>query len=46
MFCPLYMQVTKIGGEEEIELIPTLEWLLERRCYYLLQQFKIFSNFR
>ncbi|XP_070240511.1 dynein axonemal heavy chain 14 [Bos mutus] len=39
-------KVTKIGGEEEIELIPTLEWLLERRCYYLLQQFKIFSNFR
>uniref|UniRef100_A0A8C6E8C9 Dynein axonemal heavy chain 14 n=1 Tax=Moschus moschiferus TaxID=68415 RepID=A0A8C6E8C9_MOSMO len=39
-------KVTKIGGKEEIELIPTLEWLLERRCYYLLQQFKIFSNFR
>ncbi|XP_057583181.1 dynein axonemal heavy chain 14 [Hippopotamus amphibius kiboko] len=39
-------KVTKIGGVEEIELIPTLEWLLERRCYYLLQQFKIFSNFR
>uniref|UniRef100_A0A4W2H6H3 Dynein axonemal heavy chain 14 n=1 Tax=Bos indicus x Bos taurus TaxID=30522 RepID=A0A4W2H6H3_BOBOX len=39
-------KVTKIGGEEEIELIPTLEWLLERRCYYLLQQFKIFCNFR
>ncbi|KAB0345364.1 hypothetical protein FD754_022290, partial [Muntiacus muntjak] len=39
-------KVTKIGAEEEIELIPTLEWLLERRFYYLLQQFKIFSNFR
>ncbi|XP_073755948.1 dynein axonemal heavy chain 14 isoform X3 [Callorhinus ursinus] len=39
-------KVTKIGGVEEIELIPTLEWLLERTCYYLLQQFKIFSNFR
>ncbi|XP_006742450.1 dynein heavy chain 14, axonemal-like, partial [Leptonychotes weddellii] len=39
-------KVTKIGDVEEIELIPTLEWLLERTCYYLLQQFKIFSNFR
>ncbi|KAF6274521.1 dynein axonemal heavy chain 14 [Rhinolophus ferrumequinum] len=39
-------KVTKIDGEEEIECIPTLEWLLERRCCYLLQQFKIFYNFR
>ncbi|XP_059270029.1 dynein axonemal heavy chain 14 [Mustela nigripes] len=39
-------KVTKIGDIEEIELIPTLEWLLERKCYHLLQQFKIFSNFR
>ncbi|XP_045652839.1 dynein axonemal heavy chain 14 isoform X2 [Ursus americanus] len=39
-------KVTKIGDVEEIELIPTLEWLLERTCYYLLQQFRIFSNFR
>ncbi|XP_054432748.1 dynein axonemal heavy chain 14 [Pteronotus mesoamericanus] len=37
---------TKIGGDKEAELTPTLEWLLERRCYYLLQQFNIFSNFR
>ncbi|XP_032694671.1 dynein heavy chain 14, axonemal [Lontra canadensis] len=39
-------KVTKIGDVEEIELIPTLEWLLEKKCYHLLQQFKIFSNFR
>nr|XP_023488506.1 dynein heavy chain 14, axonemal isoform X2 [Equus caballus] len=39
-------KVINIDGEEEIELVPTLEWLLERRYYYLLQQFKIFSNFR
>ncbi|CAK7310997.1 Dynein axonemal heavy chain 6 [Vulpes lagopus] len=39
-------KVTKIGDVEEIELIPTLEWLLERTCYSLLQQFRIFSNFR
>uniref|UniRef100_A0A8C3W827 Dynein axonemal heavy chain 14 n=1 Tax=Catagonus wagneri TaxID=51154 RepID=A0A8C3W827_9CETA len=39
-------KVTKIGGVEEIELVPCLEWLHERRCYYLLQQFKIFSHFR
>uniref|UniRef100_A0A8C7BDD1 Dynein axonemal heavy chain 14 n=1 Tax=Neovison vison TaxID=452646 RepID=A0A8C7BDD1_NEOVI len=43
---PYDLQVTKIGDVEEIELIPTLEWLLERKCYHLLQQFKIFSNFR
>ncbi|XP_049633509.1 dynein axonemal heavy chain 14 [Suncus etruscus] len=30
----------------EIELIPTSEWLLEKRYYSFLQQFKIFSNFR
>lgn len=41
-----YLQVTKMGGVEEAELTPSLEWLLERRYYYLLQQFKIFSNFR
>ncbi|XP_074172565.1 dynein axonemal heavy chain 14 isoform X3 [Rhinolophus sinicus] len=39
-------KVTKIDGEEDIEYIPTLEWLLERRCCYLLQQLKIFYNFR
>uniref|UniRef100_G1MBG8 Dynein axonemal heavy chain 14 n=1 Tax=Ailuropoda melanoleuca TaxID=9646 RepID=G1MBG8_AILME len=39
-------KVTKLGDVEEIELIPALEWLLERTCYYLLQQFRIFSNFR
>ncbi|KAG8519328.1 Dynein heavy chain 2, axonemal, partial [Galemys pyrenaicus] len=39
-------KVVKIGGEEEVELIPTSEWLMERRCYYFLQKFKIFSNFR
>ncbi|XP_048968435.1 dynein axonemal heavy chain 14 isoform X2 [Canis lupus dingo] len=39
-------KVTKIGDVEEIELIPTLEWLLERTCYSLLQQFRIFPNFR
>ncbi|XP_037661714.1 dynein heavy chain 14, axonemal [Choloepus didactylus] len=31
---------------KEIEVTPVLEWLLERRCYYLLQKFKIFSSFR
>lgn len=45
-FCALCTQVTKIDGEEEIEYIPTMEWLLERRCCYLLQQLKIFYNFR
>ncbi|XP_054550811.1 dynein axonemal heavy chain 14 isoform X4 [Talpa occidentalis] len=40
-------KVVKIGKAEEIELIPTSEWLLERRCYYILQtKFKIFCNFR
>ncbi|ELK08885.1 Dynein heavy chain 14, axonemal [Pteropus alecto] len=39
-------RVTKVDGAEEIELIPVLEWLLERRYYNLLQQFKFFSNFR
>uniref|UniRef100_A0A8D1KDL7 Dynein axonemal heavy chain 14 n=1 Tax=Sus scrofa TaxID=9823 RepID=A0A8D1KDL7_PIG len=46
MFCALNVQVTKTGGAEETELVPSLEWLHERRCYYLLQQFKIFSHFR
>uniref|UniRef100_A0A452ULS8 Dynein axonemal heavy chain 14 n=1 Tax=Ursus maritimus TaxID=29073 RepID=A0A452ULS8_URSMA len=46
LYNPYDLQVTKIGDVEEIELIPTLEWLLERTCYYLLQQFRIFSNFR
>uniref|UniRef100_A0A8D1QXT1 Dynein axonemal heavy chain 14 n=1 Tax=Sus scrofa TaxID=9823 RepID=A0A8D1QXT1_PIG len=46
MFCALNVQVTKTGGVEETELVPSLEWLHERRCYYLLQQFKIFSHFR
>ncbi|XP_030668348.1 dynein heavy chain 14, axonemal isoform X3 [Nomascus leucogenys] len=35
-----------VGSIKEVELIPTLEWLSERRHYYLLQQFKIFSDFR
>ncbi|XP_062938980.1 dynein axonemal heavy chain 14 [Cynocephalus volans] len=40
-------KVIKRGGDvEEVELISVLEWLLERRCFYLLQQLKIFSNFR
>ncbi|XP_076986007.1 dynein axonemal heavy chain 14, partial [Tamandua tetradactyla] len=40
------LKVVKVHNRKEIELIPVLEWLLERRCYYLLQQFKIFLNFR
>nr|KAF6399684.1 dynein axonemal heavy chain 14 [Molossus molossus] len=40
------LQVTKSSDGEQVELIPALEWLLERRCYCLLRQFKIFSNFR
>nr|KAF6399683.1 dynein axonemal heavy chain 14 [Molossus molossus] len=39
-------KVTKSSDGEQVELIPALEWLLERRCYCLLRQFKIFSNFR
>ncbi|XP_070257562.1 dynein axonemal heavy chain 14 [Myotis yumanensis] len=39
-------KVTKIGVVEDVELIPTLEWLIERRCFYILQKFKIVSNFR
>ncbi|XP_014395404.1 PREDICTED: dynein heavy chain 14, axonemal [Myotis brandtii] len=39
-------KVTKIGVVEDVELIPTLEWLIERRCFYVLQKFKIVSNFR
>ncbi|XP_051041734.1 dynein axonemal heavy chain 14 [Phodopus roborovskii] len=40
-------KITKADGiMEEVELIPTLDWLSERHCFYLLQQFKIFSNFR
>ncbi|XP_050616246.1 dynein axonemal heavy chain 14 isoform X13 [Macaca thibetana thibetana] len=35
-----------VDSIEEVELIPTLEWLSERRHYYLLRQFKIFSDFR
>ncbi|XP_011784896.1 PREDICTED: dynein heavy chain 14, axonemal-like isoform X1 [Colobus angolensis palliatus] len=35
-----------VGSIKEVELIPTLEWLSERRHYYLLRQFKIFSDFR
>ncbi|XP_074241361.1 dynein axonemal heavy chain 14 isoform X3 [Saimiri boliviensis] len=35
-----------VGSIKEVELIPTLEWLSERRHYYLLRQFKIFSGFR
>ncbi|XP_021569582.1 dynein heavy chain 14, axonemal-like [Carlito syrichta] len=34
------------GGTEEVELIPALEWLSERRRYYVLRQFKTFSSFR
>ncbi|XP_016076637.1 PREDICTED: dynein heavy chain 14, axonemal [Miniopterus natalensis] len=39
-------KVTRTGLEEEVELLPTREWLSERRCYYLLRQFRIFSSFR
>ncbi|XP_063093605.1 dynein axonemal heavy chain 14 [Cavia porcellus] len=40
-------KVIKTGIDtEEVELVPTLEWLSERQHYNLLQQFKIFSNFR
>ncbi|XP_039091728.1 dynein heavy chain 14, axonemal [Hyaena hyaena] len=39
-------KVTKVGGLEELESVPTLEWLLERTCYHLLQQFRIFYSFR
>ncbi|XP_042636359.1 dynein axonemal heavy chain 14 [Orycteropus afer afer] len=39
-------KVTKIDDTEEIELLPIMEWLMERKCYYLLQTFKIFFNFR
>nr|XP_051677372.1 dynein axonemal heavy chain 14 isoform X4 [Oryctolagus cuniculus] len=42
--------VTKIdnkhGDMDAVELTPTLRWLSERKNCYLLQQFKIFSNFR
>ncbi|XP_064133022.1 dynein axonemal heavy chain 14 [Loxodonta africana] len=38
--------VTKVGDTEEVELLPIVEWLMERKCYYLLQTFKIFLNFR
>uniref|UniRef100_A0A8C5LFK9 Dynein, axonemal, heavy chain 14 n=1 Tax=Jaculus jaculus TaxID=51337 RepID=A0A8C5LFK9_JACJA len=39
--------VIKTGGDtEEVDLIPTTQWLLERQQYYLLQKFKIFYNFR
>nr|KAF6302477.1 dynein axonemal heavy chain 14 [Pipistrellus kuhlii] len=39
-------KVTKTGAVEEVELSPTMEWLLERRCFYSLQKFKVISNFR
>ncbi|KAH0513658.1 Dynein heavy chain 14, axonemal [Microtus ochrogaster] len=40
-------QVTKTGtGMEDVELLSTLDWLSERHYFYLLQQFKIFYNFR
>nr|XP_045000110.1 dynein axonemal heavy chain 14 [Jaculus jaculus] len=40
-------KVIKTGGDtEELDLIPTTQWLLERQQYYLLQKFKIFYNFR
>ncbi|KAL6037087.1 hypothetical protein STEG23_030202, partial [Scotinomys teguina] len=40
-------KITKTGtSTEDVELTPTLDWLLERHCFYLLQQFKIFYNFR
>ncbi|XP_049491064.1 dynein axonemal heavy chain 14 isoform X2 [Panthera uncia] len=39
-------KVTNVGGVEEVESVPTVEWLLERTCYHLLQQFRIFSKFR
>uniref|UniRef100_A0A673T414 Dynein axonemal heavy chain 14 n=1 Tax=Suricata suricatta TaxID=37032 RepID=A0A673T414_SURSU len=44
--CALYLQVTTVGGGDEGESLPTSEWLLERTCYHLLQQFRVFSNFR
>nr|KAF6302478.1 dynein axonemal heavy chain 14 [Pipistrellus kuhlii] len=43
---PYDLQVTKTGAVEEVELSPTMEWLLERRCFYSLQKFKVISNFR
>uniref|UniRef100_A0A8I6AN36 Dynein axonemal heavy chain 14 n=1 Tax=Rattus norvegicus TaxID=10116 RepID=A0A8I6AN36_RAT len=40
-------KITKTGvNTEEVELIPTVEWLSERHYFYLLLQFKIFYNFR
>ncbi|XP_029790782.1 dynein heavy chain 14, axonemal [Suricata suricatta] len=39
-------KVTTVGGGDEGESLPTSEWLLERTCYHLLQQFRVFSNFR
>nr|XP_042114676.1 dynein axonemal heavy chain 14 isoform X2 [Peromyscus maniculatus bairdii] len=40
-------KITKTGTNmEEVELIPTLDWLSERHRFYLLLQFKIFYNFR
>ncbi|XP_030743682.1 dynein axonemal heavy chain 14 [Echinops telfairi] len=34
------------SNTEETELLPMTEWLKERKCYYLLQTFKIFFTFR
>ncbi|XP_076770738.1 dynein axonemal heavy chain 14 [Arvicanthis niloticus] len=40
-------KITKTGvNTEEVELMPTLDWLSERHYFYLLQNFKIFYNFR
>ncbi|KAM6217436.1 dynein axonemal heavy chain 14 [Rhynchocyon petersi] len=39
-------KVMKVGDTEEVELLPTTEWLMERKYYYLLRTFKIFYNFR
>ncbi|XP_010351035.1 dynein heavy chain 14, axonemal isoform X3 [Rhinopithecus roxellana] len=47
LYNPYDLQVTNIVGSiKEVELIPTLEWLSERKHYYLLRHFKIFSDFR
>eukprot|EP00072_Mus_musculus_P067792 XP_017169555.1 PREDICTED: dynein heavy chain 14, axonemal [Mus musculus] len=40
-------KITKTGlNMEDVELMPTMDWLYERHYFYLLQKFKIFYNFR
>ncbi|KAL4682559.1 hypothetical protein H8959_002114 [Pygathrix nigripes] len=48
LYNPYDLQVVTniVGSIKEVELIPTLEWLSERKHYYLLRHFKIFSDFR